>query len=137
MKDEAATPRPASLSALLAAADGLLMPSESDYPFEPFVWDGPEPPTPERLLVVLGLPPGTPVETRTLERQFAPLMRKGEATDGAAGGPAGFAALKATFESQLAETLVYRVGEVEIQVFLLGVDAEGRWVGLRTTVVQT
>lgn len=134
MKDETA----ASLRALMAAADGLLMPSESDYPFEPFCWKGVGELTPEALLVALGLPPDTPVEQRTLERQFAPLVRAWDGMDAAERAQRErFAALQAAFEAQLADIAVYRVGEVEIQVVIVGVDREGKRVGLRTTVVQT
>lgn len=129
---------PCSLDALTAAAAGLLMPSESDYPFEPFTWVGPGPLTPEALVVFLGLPPGTPVETRTLERQFAALTRERDSWDEAeCSTRARFAALQAAFEAQLGDIVVYRVGAVEIQVFIVGVDAEGACVGLRTTVVET
>lgn len=127
-----------ALSALVAAAEGLLMPSESDYPFEPFRWPGPGPLTPEALLAHLGLPPETPVETRDaaalFERLSAPRDWHGEPERATA---ARFAALRDAFATNLADVVVYRVGTITISLFILGRDPAGATVGLRTTVIET
>lgn len=129
---------PSALEALMAAADGLRMPSESDYPFEPFTWAGPGALTPEALVASLGLPPETPVETRTLERLFAPLTAEQNWMGAEERATcARFAALRAAIAAHLADVAVYRVGAVEIAVLIVGADAGGRLVGLRTTVVET
>ena len=129
---------PDTLDDLVAAATGLLVTSESDYPFEPFRWPGPGPLTPETLLAHLGLPPATPVELGDVERFF-----KSQSAVRDAGSPEGrthaarFAALGRRFARLLTERSLYRVGAVEIQIFLTGRDAEGAIVGLRSTLIET
>lgn len=127
-----------TLDTLLAASAGLLMPSENDYPFEPFVWAGDAPPTPAALVAALGLPPETPVEIRSLERLFAPLIRERDTDDEQARAQrARFAALRAAFEGSLADITVYRVGAIAIKVIIAGVDGDSAVVGLSTTVIET
>ncbi len=129
---------PDALATITAAAAGLLMPSESDYPFEPFRWPGPGPLTPEALLAHLGLPPETPVETRDLsaffERLTAPRDWHGEPERATA---ARFAELRDVIAANLADAVVYRVGTITIPVLIVGRDASGAIVGLRTTVIET
>jgi hypothetical protein len=127
-----------TLAALAAASAGLLVPSESDYPFEPFEWPGPGPLTPAALLAHLGLPPDTPVETRDVERFLGRLARRQSWMDAAARASAArFGALQRLFRERLSDVTVYRVGQVEVQVFTVGRDADGRYVGLRTTQIET
>ena len=57
--------------------------------------------------------------------------------DAARAKAARFGALQRLFYEQLSDLTVYRVGEVEVQVFTVGRDADGRYVGLRTTVIET
>jgi hypothetical protein len=126
------------LDTLMVAAEGLLVPSESDYPFEPFFWVGPEPLTPEALVASLGLPPETAVETRTVEQFFRPLSEERDWMDEAArANAARFTGLWAVVEEDLADVVVFRVGSIKIQVFIVGTDPEGLCVGLKTTVVET
>ena len=128
----------AALAALTAAADGLLVPSESDYPLEPFHWDGPDVLTPATLLAALDLAPTTSVETRTLDAFFVPLTRVAPWMDaGERARAARFATLQRTIADHLADPVVYRVGARAIAVFLVGETANGCVVGLRTTVIET
>lgn len=127
-----------TLAALTAAAAGLLVPSESDHPLEPFEWPGPGPLTPAALLAHLGLPPDTPVETRSVERFLGRLARRQEWMDASARASAArFGALQRLFRQRLSDVTVYRVGAIEVQVFTVGRDPDGRYVGLRTTVIET
>ncbi|NTW02031.1 MAG: hypothetical protein HGA19_12200 [Oscillochloris sp.] len=129
---------PDTLSELAAAATGLLMPSESDYPFEPLRWPGPGPLTPEALVAHLGLPPGTPVETRALDALFEPLTSVRDWQDaGQRAVAARFALLRNQFHDLLADTVVYRIGRVQVAVVIAGRDPAGATVGLRTTVIET
>jgi hypothetical protein len=127
-----------TLADLTAASAGLLVPSENDYPLEPFAWPGPGPITPAALLDHLGLPPDTPVETRGIERFLGRLALERDWMDAAARARAArFGALKRLFLKRLSDVTVYRVGEIEVQVFTVGRDADGRYVGLRTTQIET
>ena len=126
------------IAALAAAAAGLLVPSEQDAPLTAFVLEGRGPVTPTRLLAALGLPPGTPVETRTLNGFFGPLTRT-HPSQGLAErkSAARFAALAELLAARLADPAVYRVGRVELTVLILGRLPDGRVGGLRTSVVET
>ncbi|NTU85610.1 MAG: nuclease [Chloroflexales bacterium] len=129
---------PDALGEITAAADGLLMPSESDYPFEPFRWPGPGPLTPEALVEFLELPPGTPVEVRELDAFFEPLtsVRDWQDADQRAAA-ARFALLRDLLHDLLADVMVYRAGSIQIPVVIAGRDPSGATVGLRTTVIET
>ncbi|RAK00330.1 nuclease A inhibitor-like protein [Larkinella arboricola] len=48
-----------------------------------------------------------------------------------------FAELRQQIESILMNRQVFRVGEVEVALYLLGRKADGFWAGLKTTVVET
>lgn len=127
-----------ALAVIAMAADGLLMPSESDYPFEPFRWPDAGPLTAEALLVHLGLPPETPVETSDglalLDRLAAERDWHGEQERATA---ARFAKLRNTIAARLTDVVLYRVGHIQITVIIAGRDASGAIVGLRTTAIET
>jgi hypothetical protein len=48
-----------------------------------------------------------------------------------------FSDLQKLIESSLQKIKVFRVGEIEIDVYVVGVDADGNFAGLKTTVVET
>jgi hypothetical protein len=127
-----------TLAELAAAAEGLLVPSESDHPFTPFRWEGAGPLTPAALLAHLGLPPETPVEVRTLESFFAPLSQPADWMDDSERATiARFAALRDHIAATLTGAAVYYVGETKITVIIAGQDPAGRSVGLQTTLIET
>jgi hypothetical protein len=128
----------ATLATLAAASQDLLVPSESDYPFEPFRWQGDALFTPEALVASLDLPPTTPIETRTLEAFFAPFTRVAKGMDSRERARARrFAALQAAITNHLTDPVVYRVGSRTIATFIVGQTRDGTVVGLRTTVIET
>jgi hypothetical protein len=127
-----------ALTEIAAAAEGLLMPSESDYPFEPFRWDGPAPLTPETLRTHLDLPPDAPVEMRdamALLDQLAAEQDWFGAEERAVA--ARFATLRDTIASKLTDVVLYRIGTTRITLIIAGRDPGGDLVGLRTMVVET
>ncbi len=126
------------IAALTAAAEGLLVPSEQDAALELFRWPQREQLTPARLVAALGLPPATPVETRTLDSFFAPLTRTHPALAPEEQAQAArFATLRDLIVAHLSDPLVYRVGSVEISLLLLGRLPDGQLAGFRTSVVET
>ena len=48
-----------------------------------------------------------------------------------------FSDLQKLFKENLKEIKVFRVGQVEIDVYVVGVDADGNLTGVKTTVVET
>jgi hypothetical protein len=125
---------------LSQAAEGLLFPSESDYPLTFFEW------TPYRgkrlpsrtVLRLLEKPPDTPVERKSLEAFFQPVTKMqdwfGEEEKANVGK---FVALEKTLRAQLQNIAVFRLGKIEIQVYIAGKTPEGHWAGLSTTVIET
>jgi hypothetical protein len=131
-------PPPDALTTLGAAADGLLVMSESDYPLEPFRWPGPGPLTPAALLAHLGLPADTLVEARTLDAFLGPMADGQDWMDAAQRAAAArFAVLRGQIAALLADVVVYRLGRIQITAIIVGRDADGHTVGLQTTLIET
>ncbi|QJD96194.1 sugar-non-specific nuclease inhibitor NuiA-like protein [Mucilaginibacter robiniae] len=122
-------------SNLEQAANGLQMMSESDYPFtyvctEAKVIDN------DLVLKIAAKPQGTPIEQTTIEH----LLRN--MTDASSGSVSPqvanqFQNLAATLKSELSNLTVYRVGEVQVDVFILGLTKEGNVAGMRTKLIET
>jgi hypothetical protein len=124
------------LSELARAAEGLLYMSESDYPLETVRLEGPDEPTDERLRELAGKGADARVEVRRLEEFFG----RGGAELPPGGGvarPASFHQLVRVMRESLTDIKVYRVGEINIPVYILGRSRSGHWLGLSTRVVET
>ena len=117
------------LDALKKASKGLLFISETDAPLEPFAWEGGGKLTKARLLELAGAEKGTAVEQTTLEDFFGAVPSEDREK---------FDQLAQVLKEQLSGIKVYKVGgEAEKQVYVVGKAADGRWAGLKTTVVET
>ena len=117
-----------TLDALKQASKGLLFPSENEAPLEPFAWkDGAL--THERLLELAEAEEGTAVE----ETDLATLLRTIPPED-----KAKFDRVAKVLQEQLSGLKVYKVGdEAEREVYIVGKTKDGRWAGLKTSVVET
>ena len=122
---------------LRAATRGLLFMSESDYPFEVFKWGNAEP-TREFLRGLAGKDSSATVETRGAREFFRAAASepewKGEAELAVA---RRFQALVRLLETSLSDLKVYRVGEIDIRVYVAGRAPSGNWLGVSTRVVET
>lgn len=120
------------------ATRGLTFMSESDYPFEIVRWGGVEELSPEYLRGVAGQDAAAPVEERTIADFFRVAAGeqewKGEAEIALA---KRYQSLMRLFEGSLKGVKVYRVGEINIGVYVVGRSDEGNWVGVSTRVVET
>jgi hypothetical protein len=117
------------LDALRKASKGLVFTSETDAPLEPFAWANGGELREERLLQLAGAPEGTVVETMTVANFFRAVPSEDKAK---------FQALTKALQGQLSGIMVYKVGdEAEKTAYILGKAADGRWAGLKTTVVET
>lgn len=138
----AAAAQPAACSAIAAleqASRGLLMPSESDYPFIPFVWKQRAAPTltPARLLEYAGHAPETPVVVVGLREFFRHVAQHQPWHDSAqAAQVRQFRRLVKVLEANLTDIRVYRVGSVHIDVYIVG-KAGRDLVGLATVLIET
>jgi hypothetical protein len=120
-------PQDALLDSLKKATDGLLYPSESDEPFEPFRWKRTtDDPAKE---VAARAKPGAKVREQSVADFFGALADADDA--------ARFADLRRTLESKLAGLRVFRVGDIEVGIYLIGKTPNGDWAGLRTVSVET
>lgn len=117
------------------AAKGLLMMSESDYPFTYFSTTNKT--VDENLILSLtGKPAGTLIEKTDLDY----LLRNMTTT---ASGSVDqhtadrFFILSDQLKKELKGIAVYRVGEVEIEVLIIGENSEGVIAGMRTKLIET
>ncbi|MCS6899807.1 MAG: nuclease A inhibitor family protein [Myxococcales bacterium] len=124
------------LEDLARLADGLLLPSETDAPLTPVLLG--QAPTPEVLRKASNALEDAPVEEGSLESLFADLERELPSRDeGEQAEARRFQELHTFFRERLRGGRVFRVGRVEITVWVLGQDEQGRWGGLRSQVVET
>ncbi len=115
---------------------GLLFPSESEYPLEPFIWEKTTLSIKE-ILIRSGKNCDTPIATLTLEDFFAPVVTEENWFDTQDREIAHrFRDLKRAIASNLENVQVFRVGKVEIEVYIVG-TINSDLVGLKTTVIET
>lgn len=123
---------------LRRATEGLLFMSESDYPFEVVSWDGPEEFTGDHARKAEGAGADTPVAEVSVEDFFRNAAGEQEWKSAAQLESAKrYQALVRLLGDNLAAARVYRVGEINIGVYVVGRSPEGNWLGLRTRVVET
>jgi hypothetical protein len=120
------------------ATQGLTFMSESDYPIEVVRWEGVEELSPEYLRSAAGQGATVTVEERTVADFFRVAAGeqkwKGEAELALA---RRYQTLARLLEENLKGVKVYRVGEINIGVYVVGRSDEGNWLGLSTRVVET
>ena len=110
------------LDQLRRASAGLLVMSESDYPFEIIQWEGSTEITPEFLRGLTNEPDEAKVEEASVEQFLAR-------------GPLEH--LESFLREHLKDLKVYKVGAISIPVYIIGKSPEGNWLGLSTRIVQT
>ncbi len=125
------------MATLKQAVRGLVYPSESEYPFKAFVWDISDL-TSAVILAQTKHADDTALQTINLEEFFAPVIQVQDwfgAEEQAS--VAKFQQLKQILETSLTKIQVYRIGEIEISVYIVGQTPEGQWAGISTKVVET
>ncbi|MDB5240512.1 MAG: nuclease [Spirosoma sp.] len=118
----------------------LFYPSESDEPIEPVTCylNQPEPLTVSQIKDWLMLPPSVYVEERPETEFWAPITTEQDwYDDEEKARTARSGQLKKRLEDELTVRQVFRVGESEIDVYLLGRQADGQRAGIKTKVVAT
>jgi histidine triad (HIT) family protein len=117
------------LNALKKASKGLSYTSETDAPLEPFSLPEAGELTRGHLRQLAGADQDATVEETTLESFFRAVPPEDQAK---------FQALTKTLQGQLSGIKVYKVGdEPERQALIVGKTKDGRWAGLKTTIVET
>ena len=127
------------LAELARAADGLWYMSESDYPLEPILLEATSEPVIERLREMAGARADARVEIRSLEEFFREGAAARISREGKDEPPrvASFQHIVRTLREHLTDIRVYRIGEINIAVYILGRSSSGTWLGLSTRIVET
>ncbi len=111
--------------------------SEADYPFEVLCWDRGTELTPTALFKD-STPTAIAIETRSLADFFAPALQTEDWYDEEElANVDRYQQLVSTIEANLSETQVFRVGEIEIDAYIVGKTSNGELVGLKTKIVET
>jgi hypothetical protein len=125
---------------LKQASEGLLFPSESDYPFAYFEWDFPadQPLTEQTVRKQIQTKEETPVKVLTLDGFFKNVTAvKDWYGEEELAQTQKFKQLQEELQKNLSDVQVYKVGAVEIDAYIVGKTAEGKWAGLSTKVIET
>jgi predicted nucleic acid-binding Zn-ribbon protein len=123
---------------LQEASNGLLFLSETDAPFEVISWPKQEQLTPAKLLQLTEHPPDAPVELRTVDEFFAIATAQEDWHDEEERETVQrFQNLVSVLKQNLSQLQVYRVGNTNIDAYIVGVTDGGEWAGLSTQVVET
>jgi hypothetical protein len=121
---------------LTQASQRLLMPSESEYPFEVFIWEDVEL-TSEKILELTNYPPATLIEEVELDYFFRNVAIEKDWHDKIQKeNVAKFQNLVQVIKDNLAEIRVYRIGTIEVNVYIVGKTNDGL-AGLATKVIET
>jgi hypothetical protein len=124
------------IETLTQASQGLLMPSESEYPFEVFIGEGAEL-TSEKILELTHYPPATSIEEVELDYFFRNVATEKDWHDSIQKeNVAKFQNLVQVIKDNLAEIRVYRIGTIEVNVYIVGKTNDGL-AGLATKVIET
>ena len=119
------------------ASDGLQFMSESDYPFEVFQWKGQQP-TASTVIQQTGHAPDTPVEVMQLDDFFQNETQEEDwHNEEEKETVKRYQCLVETLKQSLSDIQVYRLGTVEIDVYIVGKTPSGDLAGLSTKVVET
>ena len=111
--------------------------SESDYPFEVFNWGAVEP-THEFLRGLTSEASDAPVETRTGADFFRVATSEADWKNAEQLETAHkFQKLLRLLEQNLNDLKVFRVGSINLPVYVVGRGASGNWLGVSTRVVET
>ncbi len=117
----------------------LYFPSESDFPFEIIVWENASADlfNTEKWLTYAGLPTTSPVENTSLDYLFRNLAVEQDWHDETQKQQvAQFKALQTFLQSHLTDLTVYRVGKIEITIFIIGKFGKDI-IGLKTQAIET
>ncbi|YAF96566.1 MAG: nuclease A inhibitor family protein [Nodularia sp. CChRGM 3473] len=125
---------------LRQASDDLLMMSESDYPFEVFLWSNQarEDLTNQKILELTNHPQDTSIETVELDDLFRNCAEEKEWHDEIQKqNVQKFQSLVKMLKDNLTDIKVYRLGTIEIDVYVVGKTLSGDLAGVSTKLIET
>jgi hypothetical protein len=122
---------------LQQAAHGLLFMSESEYPCEVCLWSDAEA-TPETIVQLTNHSQDTPVEVEEVDDFFHVATTPQDWHEEAEKETVQkFQKLVQVIKANLNNIKVYRLGEIEIDVYIIGKTPTGDLAGISTKVVET
>lgn len=128
----------ADLQKIREASEGLLYLSEADYPLETVYLDEPVSDLNRALLSLATKEAGTPIEKVELPYFFRNQVRVyPDSPPEQQARAQRFSRLQQVLEEELTDIAVYRVGETDIDAFIIGKLRNGKWAGLRTRLIET
>lgn len=128
----------ARLAKLRAAVEDLWWMSETDAPFEVWVWDGVQPFEAQSLRQQMGYAPMTPMQVISLADFFAPVLVPKPWHRQAEGQVLQrYEQLYKLLLQVLDSVKVYRIGDRQLDVYIVGRSPTGTWMGLRTQAIET
>jgi Nuclease A inhibitor-like protein len=127
---------------IATAATNLNWVSETDAPFEVLLWTLSAKPSVEKIsgkqvLEQAHLPLETPVETQDLDTFFEPTLPQSWHSAKEQAIAKQFQSLQALLHKTLEDIQVFRCGEIEIEIYIVGRSPKGEWIVLHTTAVET
>jgi hypothetical protein len=123
---------------LIEAARGLVVMSESDYPVEVVRWQNVSDLTPAYLRALTGEDASTPVEVVSAAEVFRAATSEPDWKGAEEVATARrFQNLLRLLGEQLRDVKAYRVGTVNVAVYVVGRSPDGNWLGVSTRVVET
>ena len=122
---------------LKQTSDGLLWHSESDYPFKTVYWENVDD-IKAKLLQLTDCTPKTTIEVRELNKFFSQATEEKDwYNDEEMAECKRYQDLVNLLKTNLTDIKVYRVGEVEVNCYILGKTESGSIAGLSTIAVET
>lgn len=135
---QADSPSRGLIEQIRRAAEGLYYISETDAVVLPFAGTNAKAVTKEELLKQISAAPGLPVEEKSFTEFFTRLTEMqdwyGDEEKEIAGK---FARLKEVLENNIRDLKVFRIGKIELDIYVVGLDAEDIFLGIKTKAVET
>ncbi|MDQ4123181.1 MAG: nuclease A inhibitor family protein [Acidobacteriota bacterium] len=129
------------LPILKEACEGLFYISETDAEFEAFVWKTDKPIdeiSGEIVLKLAGEKPNAKVAEKTLDDFFKhPTEMQDWFGDEEKAQVEKYLKLKDLLATKLKNTKVFKVGDVQINIYIVGIGGEGNLEGVKTKAVET
>lgn len=131
------TTNSAIIDQLKQATDGLLMMSESEYPFKVLEWES-APLTPAKVLEKTGHTQDTPLKVVGVDDFFRTSIAEEDwHEDEEKETVKKFQNLVNILKTNLNNLEVYKIGTKEIDVYIIGTMPDGNLAGVSTLVVET
>lgn len=126
------------LEKIKAAAEGLLFISESDFPFEVVEINGSKTSLENNLKTLSGKEENTLITNQALDDFFrSSTTFYSTDTEVQKQNVQRFLHLKNVLNETLAQVQVFRLGSVQIDVFIIGELKDGTLAGLKTKLIET